>query len=388
MSLDPTKKPSFAGPFQVMDDGQLEGVLPGLSHSAGVRDNVMEAKGSSSSNVDGTAGIVPHAASLVNELTAVFLQPFGEEFSCEWQDERQSGQYLETDAETLDTRNAKLFFSKVSKIVQKERPDLQAGMNIRARILRTRPGMGRLCAVLALAQSAKSPDAQFVGDIIRALSKEVAEPTASDEHEAMLSMAAPARGVAGDPAASIEAVSSEPMSQMAFLDKVDHLQALDRSAMALVLQEAPALSTALARSTEGRHIHVLQGESELAREEVHVKEKSMVLKTESLPPAIYKFCGMDREKKSVNLMTYEGKKKSFTVSYEPQRSGEELEQIFNRLRRVGPGAFERDDTMADDQGAPLIEAKLRQLSKGDRVSSHSIDAFEPVLKSDSRLLKK
>ena len=166
----------------------------------------------------------------------------------------------------------------------------------------------------------------------------------------------------------------------------NHLHGLDKSALMLVFKEAPALSTALARSTEGRQIQVLQGESELAHEQVHVKEKSSEVTTEPLKPAIYKFCGMDRERKSITLMTYEGKRKSFTVSYTPERSGEELEQLFVRMRRVGL-AFERDDSMADEQGAPLLEASLVQLSKGGRVSSHSIDSFKPVFKNDGRLLK-
>jgi len=386
MSLHIPNNPAFIAHVLVPDR-----VLPGTELDVTGNDvnlpcSGVEPKNSGGLGGDAIAEVEALAVLLEEESTAIFLQPFGDEFSCDWPDARQSGQYLETDAETLDTRNAKLFFSKVLKIVQKERPALHSGMNIRARILRTSPGKGRLCAALVLDQPSESPDALFVGEIIKALSREVAAPTSAELHEKMLNMATRAQSCSGVPTGSIAGSFVEACAVPTPPEMANHLHGLDKSALMLVFKEAPALSTALARSTEGRQIQVLQGESELAHEQVHVKEKSSEVTTEPLKPAIYKFCGMDRERKSITLMTYEGKRKSFTVSYTPERSGEELEQLFVRMRRVGL-AFERDDSMADEQGAPLLEASLVQLSKGGRVSSHSIDSFKPVFKNDGRLLK-
>lgn len=57
MSLDPSKNPTFADPFHVLDDVQLEAALPGLNHRVGAPDSVVEAKGSTECSVEPTGEI-------------------------------------------------------------------------------------------------------------------------------------------------------------------------------------------------------------------------------------------------------------------------------------------------------------------------------------------
>lgn len=342
----------------------------------------------------------------------VFLQPYGDDFLCEWSETGQQ-QYVELALNEFEGKPAKVFFGRVQSIVLKEKPGWASHLTTRVRIHKVGNDRGQIYSVLSLQFPPDSPEAKLVGDLIKALGKEVARPTPKELLHAIsssidttdLKVASPSWNAStipttssSDDVFSFKASSESESGERAKLeaggfadDAVEHeddglpshLLNLPQHLQTPVVDAGPALAKALSKTENGRNLCVLQDDGrQLAQEHLVVEKRS---ETRKLPLATstYKFVALDLDGKCIKLMLLKGRKKTLTVKYDSEKFREKLELAFFRLTDLGGDAFERCPRAHHVGGVALIQASVTEESIAGKAIGYSLDDFQVLSTGDA-----
>lgn len=167
MSLDPTKNPTFSDPFDVLDDVQLEEALPGLNHSVGAHDSVVEAKSSIECGVEPMGEIASESSM---ELA------IGSDFECTTRMSQENLAEMDMDARAVFGSAVVHLMQGIQGASLKIIKGVRSRTKLSVRVKAISERHARLWAVLDM-QGLSDGERQQMRDFAASVTSEMYEPT-------------------------------------------------------------------------------------------------------------------------------------------------------------------------------------------------------------------